>query len=102
MVAFFKRPVAEDTLDARIAGLSRRAQPPAATPIPAAAPNIVPAQRRAIDTTPSSEIEPASPPDSTPTVQPALPASLSAPQIVSEEDRFLLAREELLARLTTE
>jgi pilus assembly protein CpaF len=102
MVAFFKRPVAEDTLDARIAGLSRRAQPPAAAPLPAAAPNIVPARRPTIDTTPPSEIAPASPPDSTPTVQPAPPASLSAPQITTEEERFLLAREELLSRLTTE
>jgi pilus assembly protein CpaF len=90
MVAFFKRPAQEeDTLDARIAVLSRRAQPlanatpnfghdAAADPVPAAAPNISPAAEAAPRTT--------------------APAS----DIVSEEDRFLLVREELLTRLTTE
>ena len=83
MVGFFKRPPTEDTLDARIAGLStRRALPVASAPPPApvrdtaAAPALVPS------------------------LAPA-PAAPSASD-VSEEDRLLLAREELLARLTAE
>jgi pilus assembly protein CpaF len=81
VVGFFKRPPAEDTLDARIAGLSTRralpvasAQPSAPVRDTAAAPALVPF----------------------PAPAPA------APSDVSEEDRLLLAREELLARLTAE
>ena len=71
MVAFYKRPSAENTLDARIAVLSRRA--------------ISPSPEPASDVPPT--VNAASPPASTE---------------VSEEDRLLLAREELLARLTAE
>jgi len=83
VVGFFKRPPTEDTLDARIAGLSTRralpvasAQPPTPVRDTAAAPALVPS------------------------LAPA-PAAPSASD-VSEEDRLLLAREELLARLTAE
>ena len=84
MVAFFKRPAAEDTLDARIAVLSRRATPVAAppdrTPAPAPAPESAPEAAPAIAAVPD----------------PTFPAELS------EEDRLLLGREELFARLTAE
>jgi pilus assembly protein CpaF len=88
MVAFFKRPAPEDTLDARIAVLSRRGQPlaNATAPAPLPAPNIVPGAA----------------PDIAPAAAPAPRSTAPSPQIVSDEDRFLLAREELLTRLTTE
>ena len=90
MVAFFKRPAPEDALDARIAVLSRRGQPladaTASAAVPAPVPNIVPGAA----------------PDTAPAAEPAPRQTAPAPQIVSEEDRFLLAREELLARLTGE
>jgi pilus assembly protein CpaF len=108
MVAFFKRPAAEDGLDARIAVLSRRAQPladpadparaPTAPGIPddkrstgpeiarAAVPNIAPVA--VLDTTAEAPLQ-------------ALPTAVLPPAL-SDEDRFLLAREELLARLTAE
>jgi pilus assembly protein CpaF len=81
MVAFFKRPAGEDPLDARIAVVSsRRASPVSntATTSPPRAPEI------ASEPAPVPEPVPALPPDA------------------SEEDRLLLAREELLARLSTE
>jgi pilus assembly protein CpaF len=99
MVAFFKRPATEDdTLDARIAVLSRRAQPlvntPDPVPLPADVPNIVPGAPPKTISDAALGIarapEPASPPTS--------PVSHD----VSEEDRYLLAREELLARLIAE
>jgi pilus assembly protein CpaF len=108
MVAFFKRPAAEDGLDARIAVLSRRAQPladpadPARAPTPpgipdnkrsagpeitrAAVPNIAPVA--VLDTAAEAPLQP-------------LPTAVLPPAL-SDEDRFLLAREELLARLTAE
>jgi pilus assembly protein CpaF len=76
MVTFFKRPSTEDTLDARIAVLSRRAQPSAQSP------DSVP--------TPAQDTRPSS-----------VPSPPAAGEI-SAEDRFLLARDELLARLTAE
>jgi len=98
MVAFPKRSAAEDALDARIAVLSRRAQPsvnaPDPAPLPAAVPNIVPGA--APKTIPGAAMDIARAP------QPASPPTSPAPHDVSEEDRFLLAREELLARLIAE
>ena len=83
MVGFFKRPPTEDTLDARIAGLStRRALPVASAPPPAPVRDTAPAPALAASSAPA-------------------PAAPSASD-VSEEDRLLLAREELLARLTAE
>jgi pilus assembly protein CpaF len=72
MVAFFKKSAAEDTLDARIAGLSRRAQPLANALDPPAAADLGPS--------PSPPAEPE----------------------MSEEERFALAREELQAQLSAE
>jgi pilus assembly protein CpaF len=79
MVAFFKRPATEDTLDARIAVLSRRATPVASAPDPVREPVV---------------------PVTAPTL--ANVSSPTSPTEVSEEDRLLLAREELLARLGAE
>jgi pilus assembly protein CpaF len=106
MVAFFKRPAAEDGLDARIALLSRRTQPLADPPNPALGPlaPATPDNKRAMPEITRAavpniafvavpETGPAAPPQPVPTaVSPNL----------SEEDRFLLAREELFARLTAE
>ena len=72
MVAFFKKSVPEDTLDARIAVLSRRAQPLVTAPDPAPAADLGPS--------PSPPAEPE----------------------LSEEDRLALAREQLQAQLSAE
>jgi pilus assembly protein CpaF len=84
MVAFFKRPPPEDALDARIAVLSRRAQPLTNTRDP----GPVPAPIQDLPVEAAAAHVPAPPP----------PTALE----VSEEDRFLLAREEVLSRLTAE
>jgi pilus assembly protein CpaF len=84
MVAFFKRPTPEDQLDARIAVLSRRAQPLAKTTDPAPVPAPVQDTGLPVDVAPIPEPPP-------PLVSDA-----------SEEDRLLLAREEVLSRLTAE
>jgi pilus assembly protein CpaF len=108
MVAFFKRPAAEDGLDARIAVLSRRGQPPANPPDPprAPVPPVTQDNRRATapEITGSTvlDIAPVVVPDIDRSEAPTpLPTAVSASNL-SEEDRFLLAREELLARLTGE
>src|SRR5262245_870930 len=85
MVAFPRRSPAETTLDARIAGLSRRA-------IPAA--NILEPATAAVSA-PEPVLELAN-------ARAAAPAPVISASEVSEEDRLLLAREELLARLTAE
>ena len=84
MVAFFKRPPTEEALDARIAGLSRRAQP--LVNLPDSAPTTAPIQ------------------NATPPLSPMPAPQLSAPVAaeISEEDRLLMVRDELLARLTAE
>jgi pilus assembly protein CpaF len=100
MVGFFKRPAAEDGLDARIAVLSRRSQPlanppdPAPAPVPPATPDNRLATTPEIDRAALPEAGPAAPPNPVPTAV--------SPATLSEEDRFLLAREELLDRLTAE
>src|ERR1700730_16600425 len=108
MVAFFKRPGAEDGLDARIAVLSRRAQPLANPPdLPLAPVPPVPSDNRratAPEIIGSRELDVAAVvvPDVDPSAAPTpLPTAVSQPNI-TDEDRFLLAREELLARLTGE
>jgi pilus assembly protein CpaF len=108
MVAFFKRPEAEDGLDARIAVLSRRAQPLANPPdLPLAPVAPVPSDNRhatAPEIIGSTELDVAAVvvPDVDPSAAPTpLPTAVSQPNI-TDEDRFLLAREELLARLTGE
>ncbi|MFL5267901.1 MAG: CpaF family protein [Stellaceae bacterium] len=85
MVAFYKKSPAETTLDARIAGLSRRAIPAVSTPEPATA--VVSAPEPVLEVVNGHAPAPA----------PVLSGSE-----VSEEDRILLAREEILARLTAE
>jgi pilus assembly protein CpaF len=108
MVAFFKRPAAEDGLDARIAVLSRRAQPVAnpADPALAPLPPTTPDNRRVT----GPEITHAAVPNTAPVAVPdtgrtgalmPVPTAVSPPEL-SEEDSFLLTREELLARLTGE
>jgi pilus assembly protein CpaF len=108
MVTFFKRPAAEDGLDARIAVLSRRGQPLAnpLDPPRAPVPPVTQDNRRAT----APEITGSTVLDITPVVVPdidrsqaptPLPTAVSASNL-SEEDRFLLALEELLARLTGE
>jgi pilus assembly protein CpaF len=108
MVAFFKRTPTADTLDARIAVLSRRAAPiatgraptdPASTDLASidlADPVVI--DRVATDPgaiSASSEPVPSIPAVNTET------AAIS-PTDLSEEDRLHLAREELLARLSAE
>jgi pilus assembly protein CpaF len=108
MVTFFKRPAAEDGLDARIAVLSRRGQPLANPPDPprAPVPPVTQDNRRATapEITGSTvlDIAPVVVPDIDRSEAPTpLPTAVSVSNL-SEEDRFLLAREELLARLTGE
>jgi pilus assembly protein CpaF len=107
MVAFFKRPAAEDTLDARIAVLSRRTQSPAnaldlATSLPAVVPDNAEATAPEITGAGRPEIAPAAVSQiAAATALTRMPTAVSPPAL-SEEDRFLLAREELLARLTAE
>src|SRR5438477_1397589 len=101
MVTLFKRPGAEEGLDARIAGLRRaRGEPEIAektAPLPppaaenAAAPPLAPAmpEAGAPSIAPASNIP-----------APIPPAASTAP--VSAEDALTVAREELVARLSAE
>jgi pilus assembly protein CpaF len=107
MVGFFKRPAAEDTLDARIAVLSRRAKPPANAPDPATSfapvvPDSADATAPEITGAARPEIAPAATLDIAVAAAPARMPKAVSPPALSDEDRFLLAREELLARLTAE
>jgi pilus assembly protein CpaF len=95
MVAFFKRLPTEETLDARIAGLSRRARPVTAELDRAAAPIRDAAPTAQSQTTPVSGQEERAP-------LPEVVGSTAVAPDMSEEDRLLLAREELMARLTAE
>jgi pilus assembly protein CpaF len=81
MVAFFKKPAVEDTLDSRIAGLSRRAQLPAS----------------GVDSAPLASSTAAQSLD-----LPSASVASPAPPELPDEERLLLVREELLARLTNE
>src|SRR2546423_7869094 len=108
MVGFFKRPAAEDGLDARVAVLSRRAQPlanppdPALEPLPPAALDNKRATAPEIAHTAAPKMTPVSVPETGHAAAPEPVPIAVSPQALSEEDRFLLAREELLARLTAE
>jgi len=99
MVAFFKRLPTEETLDARIAGLSRRARPVtaaldrAATSAPTSVEDAAPTAQSG--TIPASAQEERAP-------LPEVVGSAAVAPDMSEEDRLLLAREELMARLTAE
>jgi pilus assembly protein CpaF len=90
MVAFFKRPTVEDGLDARIAVLSARRQPVISAPTPAPVGDTAPATEPISAAAPVVDTAPA-----------PIPSPALAPD-ASEEERFLLIREELLARLTAE
>ena len=106
MVTLFKRPGAEEGLDARIAGLRRgrgepdfaeKAAPVAPPPVEnAAAPPPAPAM-------PGAAMPPAAPTPNIPT--PNIPAPMPPPASttpVSTEDALAVAREELVARLSAE
>jgi pilus assembly protein CpaF len=107
MVTFFKRPAAEDGLDARIAVLSRRGQPLGNPPDPPRAPVPRATQDNRRATAPEItgsivlDIAPVVPDIDRSEAPTPLPTGVSASNL-SEEDRFLLALEELLARLTGE
>ena len=104
MVAFFKRPSSEETLDARIAVLSRRARPLPPVPDRAAAPAAAAAQ----DAAPEPDIAPDPVGDTAAElIQDAAPTPLATPSAavapdLSDEDRLLLAQEELFLRLSAE
>src|SRR5215471_15366257 len=98
MVAFFKRPSPEETLDARIALLSRRAQPLPAATNGALAPAVSPPDDIPLELVPDAIAEPIA--DTT--LIPPAPATPAATSELSVEDRLLLAQEELFTRLTTE
>jgi pilus assembly protein CpaF len=83
MVAIYRKSPAETALDARIAGLSRRGIPSANTLEPGSA--LVSAPEQVLQVVNGRAPSPA----------------ISASE-VSEEDRILLAREEIFARLTAE
>src|ERR1051325_2209562 len=101
MVTLFKRPGAEEGLDARIAGLRRargepeiaeRSAPP---PPPAAENGVAPPPAPAMPEAGASAGAP------TPNIPaPIPPAASTAP--VSAEDALTVAREELVARLSAE
>src|SRR5947199_6215013 len=101
MVTLFKRPGAEEGVDARIAGLRRaRGEPEIAektAPLPpptaenAAAPPLAPAM-------PEAGAPPIAPASNIPAAIP--PAASTVP--VSAEDALTVAREELVARLSAE
>ena len=107
MVGFFKRPGGDETLDARIAVLSRRAQPlvNAPDPPPPGRTVVVPPPRPEVEMPPATVPEPGAELDrdsATPAVIPTRLPTAATPPDIAPEDRFLLAREELLARLSAE
>src|SRR5262249_4785930 len=104
---FFKRPGGDDTLDARIAVLSRRAQPlvNASDPPPPARTVVVPPPQAVIETPPAAVPEPETElgqNSATAALILTPPPTGATPPDLTPEDRFLLAREELLARLSGE
>jgi hypothetical protein len=95
MVTLFKRPGAEEGLDARIAGLSRvrsRVEPE----IPQNETAPAPVENAAASAAP----EPAAPAPPPAASLPGSPASTAPP--ASGEDALAVAREELVARLSAE
>jgi pilus assembly protein CpaF len=103
MVTLFKRPGAEEGLDARIAGLGRRrgesdvAEKPAPPPPPENA--AVPAAPAAVPATPAVPANPAA------LANPAAPVATSpqtAAPPTSLQEHLTVAREELVARLSAE
>src|ERR1051325_1446756 len=101
MCTLFKRPGAEEGLDARIAGLRRaRCEPEIAE---RTAPPPPPAAENAVAPPPAPAIPEVGPPAGPPTPNipaPIPPTASTAP--VSAEDALTVAREELVARLSAE
>src|SRR6266513_504484 len=101
MVTLFKRPGAEEGLDARIAGLRR------ARGEPEIAEKTAPLPPPAAENAAAPPLAPAMPEAGAPSIAPASnipvpipPAASTAP--VSAEDALVVAREELVARLSAE
>src|SRR5690242_14250028 len=101
MVTLFKRPGAEEGLDARIAGLRRaRGEPEVAE---RTAPPPPPAAENGVAPPPAPVMPEAGAPAGAPTPNipaPIPPTASTAP--VSAEDALTVAREELVARLSAE
>src|SRR3954453_19432426 len=103
MVTLFKRPGAEEGLDARIAGLGRRrgesdvAEKPAPPPPPENA--AVPAAPDAVPATPAA---PANPAALTNPPAPVATSPKTAAPPTSLQEHLTVAREELVARLSAE
>src|ERR1043166_9790193 len=101
MVTLFKRPGAEEGLDARIAGLRRRRGEPEVAE--RTAPPPPPAAENAVAPPPAPVMPEAGAPAGAPTPNipaPIPPTASTAP--VSAEDALTVAREALVARLSAE
>src|SRR3984893_13959084 len=99
MVTLFKRPGAEEGLDARIAGL-RRGRADADVP-ERAAPPLPPENTAAPATAPAAPAVPPAPAASVPATAAAAPTVADAPPS-SVQEHLVVAREELVARLSAE
>ena len=98
MVTLFKRPGAEEGLDARIAGLRRaRGEPDVPEK---AAPPPPPQDNTAAPVAPAAPVLPEAPPAATPGTPATAPLPPAAPS--SLQEHLAVAREELVARLSAE
>src|SRR5438045_9164989 len=98
MVTLFKRPGAEEGLDARIAGLRRaRGEPDVPEK---AAPPPPPQDNTAAPLAPAAPVLPEAPPAATPGTPATAPLPPAAPS--SLQEHLAVAREELVARLSAE
>src|SRR5947207_15902417 len=98
MVTLFKRPGAEEGLDARIAGLRRaRGEPDVPEK---AAPPPPPQDTTAAPVAPAAPVLPEAPPAATPGTPATAPLPPAAPS--SLQEHLAVAREELVARLSAE
>src|SRR5438045_6339225 len=98
MVTLFKRPGAEEGLDARIAGLRRaRGEPDVPEK---AAPPPPPQDNTAAPLAPAAPVLPEAPPAATPGTPATSPQTAAPP--TSLQEHLTVAREELVARLSAE